>query len=277
MDDLIKSAVGSAIVVGAGSLIKLALNRYTLRSTRSDPRRPRWVITTILILGWVFNITSILIAFLVDLRLWWLIPVFSVWCLMITTYIWRHANRMHEVGIVGVDQEIRKGIDYNRALGLCTNTLGFLGIGARKLTKESEFEKAIRRCKETQTIRFLLCKPEHRQLEAAAARFGVERQEYRNRVMESLGTIARLREKYHNIEVRFYHEFQWFRLMFIDDSVCLVSYNLMGEGDGSQLPQLHLSTRQGQREVESFYHVFARYFDDLWSKSERWDFREFLK
>lgn len=183
---------------------------------------------------------------------------------------------MHEVGIIGVDQEIRKGIDYKRALGLCRNTLSFLGIGARKLTGESEFEKAIRRCKETEPVRFLLCRPEHKQLEDAEARFGVDRQEYRKRVIDSIRIIARLREKYPNIEVRFYQEFQWFRLMFIDRSICLVSYNLMGEGDGSQLPQLHLSTRQGEREVDSFYHVFARYFDDLWDRSECWDFCEFL-
>jgi len=50
----------------------------------------------------------------------------------------------------------------------------------------------------------------------------------------------------------------------------------MGEWDGSQLPQLHLATRQGEREVDSFYHVFARYFKDLWDNSEEWDFNKYL-
>lgn len=277
MDGWIQSIIGSTIVLIAARLILLARDKYSLSIARSDPRRPTYILNTILILGWVLNITFISIAFLVDLKFWWLIPIFSIWCLTVTIYVSRQRNRMHKLGIVGIDQEIRKGIDYKKALSLCRNTLNFLGIGARKLTTESEFENALRRCKDTEPIKFLLCKPEHRQLEDAAARFGVERQEYRKRVIDSIRTIARLKEKYPNIEVRFYQEFQWFRLMFIDDSICLFSYNLMGEGDGSQLPQLHLATKQGEREVHSFYHVFARYFNDLWEKSEDWDFHQFLQ
>lgn len=276
MDGWIQSIVGSAIVLIAAGLIVRAHDKYSLSIARSDPRRPRYILNAILILGWVFNITSIFITFLLYLKFWWLIPVFSIWCLTVTIYIWRQRNRMHKFGIVGIDQEIRKGIDYKKALSLCRNTLKFLGIGAGKLTREGEFENAIRRCKDTESIKFLLCKPEHRQLEEAAARFGVERQEYRKRVIDSLRRISRVKEKCPNIEVRFYQEFQWFRLMFIDDSICLFSYNLMGEWDGSQLPQLHLATRQGEREVDSFYHVFARYFKDLWDNSEEWDFNKYL-
>lgn len=276
MDDWIRSIVGSIGVAIVGRLIELARDKLSLRLARSDPRKPTHILNTILILGWVLNITFIFITFLVDLKFWWLIPIFSVWCLMVTIYVWRQRNKMHKFGIVGIDQEIKKGIDYKKALSLCSNTLKFLGIGAGKLTIESEFENAIRRCKDTESIRFLLCKPDHRQLEEAAARFGVERQEYRKRVIDSLRRISRLKEKYPNIEVRFYEEFQWFRLMFIDDSICLFSYNLMGEGDGSQLPQLHIATKQGGREVDSFYHVFARYFKDLWDKSEEWDFNKYL-
>ena len=276
MDGWIQSVVGSVIVLIAARLIEWARDKYSLSIARRDPRTPRYILTTILILGWVLNITFIFIAFSVDPKLWWLIPIFSVWCLMVTIYIWRQRNRMHKFGIVGIDQEIRKGIDYKKALSLCRNTLNFLGIGAGKLTREREFENAIRRCKDTEPIRFLLCKPEHRQLEDAAAKFGVDRKGYQKIVIDSIRKIARLKEKYPNIEVRFYKEFQWFRLMFIDDSICLFSYNLMGEGDGSQLPQLRLATRQGKREADSFYHVFARYFRDLWDKSEDWDFHKYL-
>ena len=277
MDGWIQSIIGSAIVLIVARLIVWARDKYSLSIARSDPRRPMYILNTILILGWVLNITLIFIAFLVDLKFWWLIPIFSIWCLMVTIYLWQQRNRMHKLGIVGIDQEIRKGIDYNKALSLCRNKLHFLGIGARKLTTEREFENAISRCKDTARIKFLLCKPDHKQLQDAAVRFGVDREEYKKRVIDSIRTIARLKEKYPNIEVRFYQEFQWFRLMFIDDSICLFSYNLMGQGDGSQLPQLHLATKQGEREVDSFYYVFARYFNDLWDKSEDWDFHQFLQ
>jgi len=276
MDDWIRSIVGSIGVAIVGRLIELARDRLSLRLTRSDPRKPTHILNTILILGWVLNITFIFITFLLDPKWWWLIPIFSVWCLMMTIYMWRKLKRMHELGIVGIDKEIRKGIDYKRALSLCRNTLDFLGIGASKLTKEEEFENAILRCKGTRPIRFLLCKPEDEQLEIAATKFGREKQAYQEHVINSIRIIASLKKKYPNIEVRFYQEFQWFRLMFIDDSICLFSYNLMGEGDGSQLPQLHLATRQGEREADNFYHVFARYFSDLWNKSEAWDFHKYL-
>jgi len=125
----------------------------------------------------------------------------------------------------------------------------FLGTGAAKLTREDEFENAIRRCRPEQPIRFLLCKPTYDFLIEAARRFGVDRDEYKTIVTNSLRKIAELKEKYKNIEVRFYSQFQVFRLMFIDDSICLVSYNVMGEGDGSQLPQLHILKHHPIREM----------------------------
>ena len=65
--------------------------------------------------------------------------------------------------------------------------------------------------------------------------------------------------------------------MFTDDSVCLLSYNITGEGDGSKLPQLYIVKHpQTQRVGNSLYYPFERYFDSLWEASVPWDFEEYL-
>lgn len=278
MNDILKSVIGSAIVLILFGIFTFIRDRYSLRIARSDPHRPSHILNALLITGWVCNIAFIFIVFLVNPAIWWWIPIFSVWCLAVAIYLWRQRTRLRGVGVVGADLEIRKGINYKRSLSLCHNTLRFLGIGAAKLTKEDEFEKAIRRCRPEQPIKFLLCEPTHDILIEAAKRFGKDRDEYKDIVTNSLRKIAQLKERYSNIEVRFYSTFQIFRLMFIDDSICLVSYNVMGQGDGSQLPQLHiLRAPQSQQDVNSFYYTLERYFDILWDLAKPWNFKDYLE
>ena len=192
-------------------------------------------------------------------------------------YLWQQRDAFRTVGIRGADKQINQGIDYKKSLRVCQNVLSFLGIGAAKLTSEAEFEKAIGRCRQERSIRLLLCKPTHDSLVEAARRFGRTDEAYQKKVKDSLRKIATLKERYPNIEVRFYSDFQIFRLMFIDDSLCLVSYNVMGEGDGSQLPQLHVfKPSQTERVENSFYYPLEIYFEQLWKSSETWNFKDYL-
>ena len=67
--------------------------------------------------------------------------------------------------------------------------------------------------------------------------------------------------------------------MFIDDHMCLASYNVFGEGDGSQLPQLLVGKpAREQRETSSFYYAFWHYYETLWRQAveSEWDFEEYL-
>ena len=178
------------------------------------------------------------------------------------------------VGILGIDPEIRAGIDYTQSLRLCRNSLSFLGTGARKLTQSGEFEAAIRRCtNDARPIRFLLSHPENPLLENSALQFGVDREDYRKKVRESLQVIMSFRnDKKMNIQVRLYpceseRDIPLFRLMFIDDDICLVSYNVYGKGDGSQLPQLVLFKARDENITTTFYFPFLQYFDRLWEVS----------
>lgn len=179
-------------------------------------------------------------------------------------------------GVRGADVSIKKGIDYERSLDLVREHIDFLGTGAAKLSTEPNFEAALARCNPDRPLRFLLSLPDTENLERAARRFGRDREDYQKLVFGSLRRLAELKERRAlNLQVRFYSTPPIVRLVFIDDSICLASPNVYGEGDGSQLPQLHLVHLRGKPSSRSFYHVFERYFNDLWTGSKTWDFKEY--
>jgi hypothetical protein len=208
-------------------------------------------------------------------------PIFSTVLLLIAFYAgWWQLQQFWEIGLIGADREISGGINYYRSLNMCKNSLSFLGVGARKLTSEPNFEDTIRRYnRPTRPIRFLLSKPDNKLLRKAAQNASEAPDEYENRVRESLRVIANLKNRRQwNIEVRFYEgSLPLFRLMFIDDWLCLASHYVFGEGDGADWPQLHIRRSATDRDVKSLYHPFQQYFDQLWQTGEVWDFAEFIQ
>jgi hypothetical protein len=277
VDNLLWSVIGSLIVLVLSGIFTWLRKRYAVWIASRDPRLPSLFLNGILLAWLVFAVVLFYLIISRHEPLLWLLPVFGVWSLVNTYFLWNKRESFRAVGIKGVDRQVRHGIDYNKSLSLCQNELSFLGIGAAKLTSAPEFEKAIGRCRQEKPIRFLLCKPTHELLMEAAIRFNRKDESYQKIVKDSLRIIATLKERYPNIEVRFYSDFQILRLMFIDDSLCLVSYNVMGEGDGSQLPQLHiLKPSQTERVENSFYYPLEIYFNQLWKSADVWDFKDYL-
>jgi hypothetical protein len=182
------------------------------------------------------------------------------------------------IGVRGGDVRIDQGLDYGHSLELCQNYIDFLGTGANKLTSQPTFGDVVARCRADRPLRFLLSSPDTINLEDAARRYGRDRDEYKRLVTESLRRLALLRDDRRvNLEVRFYDHPPVLRLMFIDDSMCLASPNVYGEGDGSQLPQLHLVRPPTQKASASLYYALEMYFNYLWDRhSKRWDFKEYL-
>ncbi|MEW6672994.1 MAG: hypothetical protein AB1427_14915 [Thermodesulfobacteriota bacterium] len=183
------------------------------------------------------------------------------------------------VGINHIDKRVSEGLSYNKALTKCRNRIRFLGLGASKLTSDPEFEQALLRCTHEGPIKFILLKPSDSLLVEAAKRAKKDHEEYTKIVRSSLRKLRDLKiNRMINLEVRFYNELPIFRLMFIDDSVCLVSYYVLGEGDGSQLPQIHFVRNPvGKRTIESFYYAFDNHFNRIWKYSEPWDFKKYLE
>jgi hypothetical protein len=192
----------------------------------------------------------------------------------------RELSSFWQIGIIGVDRTARQGIPYKTTLDMCTNSLDFLGIGAHKLTSERDaFLAAVKRCnRPARAVRFLLCNPDHPQLQQAERQAGAPARAYQERVTQSLRVLAHARtELAMNVEVRFYHEVPLFRLMLIDDALCIASHYVLGEGDGSQLPQLYVRrSLLGRRDNGFLYYPLKLYFDQLWSESTSWDYKEHL-
>jgi hypothetical protein len=56
-----------------------------------------------------------------------------------------------------------------------------------------------------------------------------------------------------------------------------MSYYVLGKGDGSNLPQLHIVKTASARGVESLYYGFSTYFGKTWDDSQEWNFRDFIE
>lgn len=286
------NSLGVSIVANALFLAGLALLRWVQRFLeKKHPRRGPVLYYGAWGLWFVLNSVAL---YLVETRP--LPAAVLVWTLLPTSVIlfwvsWCTTSQFWSVGLRSADRRIDRGIDYRTSLSLVHNELSFLGTGASKLTAlTSEFEAALHRCRGDRQIRFLLMKPTDENLTEAARRAKKDKDAYKKQVLESLRRIASVRESgVPNVEVRFYPESQqeWggiasvFRLMFIDKSLCLMSYNVFGISDGgqpgSQLPQLHLVSFGAEKPAtRCFYWAMESFYDRLWEKAEEWDFKEFL-
>ncbi|HJR07725.1 MAG TPA: hypothetical protein VJ842_10725 [Pyrinomonadaceae bacterium] len=233
----------------------------------------------------VFPFLALLMWVALNISFYIYIPKYALTLIIITSlllayYVWRELTQFWAGGILRYEKSITQGLGFDSSLELCTNHLDFLGIGASKLTASSEFERAIRRCNDPErAVRFLLSKPSNPLLDEAAERFGVNPNDYKAKVENSLRKISQLKLNNHlNIEVRFYpnanvSDTPLFRLMFINNSICLVSYYVLGEDDGSNAPQLVLKHFEDQRATESYFYPFRLYFDNLWKNAQPWDFK----
>jgi len=260
------------------------LRRHFLAAlSRRDPRLPAATFYGFALLWVLTNLASTIMTHALGLP-WYLAPaILVVTSLPLYLVVNHDLASFWRIGLGGADRQIRKGIDYNKALRLCRSQLAFLGIGASKLTREEEFERAMLRCRADVPIRLLLSRPTHESLAWAAKHAGKDRDEYKRIVTGSLRRIALLRKNRGvNVEVRFFPDppnyTPIFRLMFIDQQLCLCSYNVFGEDDGSRQPQLHVIGGSGiRRDVESFYYPFYLYFQWLWQLSDPWDFSSYLE
>jgi hypothetical protein len=266
----ITAAVLANVIYG---LLVLTLRYTRTKIGRFHPFARHFALAAICIAAMVANIVLYRVA-----GRWF--PLSSTILLLIAFYaLWSALTEFWGIGLIGADRHIGEGLNYTRSLQMCRNSLSFMGVGARKLTEcTKEFEQAMQRCnRPNRPIRFLLCRLDSEILVKAARGANKDPGAYVDLVKESLRVIANLRRaRQWNIEVRFYESLPLFRLMFIDDWLCLASHYVFGEGDGSEWPQLHIRRSQIERDVDSLYHPFQQHFDQLWEKSQIWNFEDYL-
>lgn len=272
MPSAIHEILWRIIANAAFALLAFLYKRLAQALIRKDPRWRR-ALLMLLTACWL----TLNLAYQVT-QLGGYVYFFLISSVILTLVVGGELNRFWAIGLLGADNTAAGGLDYLTSLSLCRKSLDFLGVGASKLTRlSSAFEATVQRChNELRPIRFLLCDPENQKLETFAHQAGDPEGEYRRRVKESLRIIADLHNrKRMNIEVRLYggETMPLFRLMFIDDALCLLSHYRFGAGDGSDLPQIHVhKTSGGLPEAAAFYHALKLYFERLWEQSTPWDF-----
>jgi hypothetical protein len=270
--DILKGVAGNALF--AGLIVLLNFGHSRMASGNPRYRRIRLAIAS---LSWV--VSNLIYGYYCYDRYHYK-GFLIVSTLILGWILYKELKQFWGIGLVGADSEVKVGIDYAKALKLCTNSLDFLGIGASKLTERNpEFESAINRCdRPDKPIRFLLSSPENKRLQSIARSAGRGPTDYQEKVRDSLRVIAGLKSKRQkNIVVKFYKEIPTFRLMFINDDVCLASHFVLGKGDGSQLPQLHIVRTSESQDVDSLFYGFKAYFERIWGDSEDWDFEKYLE
>lgn len=185
--------------------------------------------------------------------------------------VWWILRDLSRVGITNAFQTTAQGISATESLKQVKHDLAFLGIGAKKLTDTPEFESMIRRCKAAGGgLKFLLSGPDNPALEIMAKRNGRNDLTYRSRVKESIREIVtRAEASGVDFEIRLYELDQeialpHFRLMFIDQRLCIFSQLLWSANEGLDNPQLILRPNADSAE-SSLYQGYRKYFDDLWN------------
>jgi hypothetical protein len=177
-----------------------------------------------------------------------------------------------DLGIGSAYSSTEKGVGFRDSLDLARNSLDFLGIGGHKLTENIEaFEAAMKRCAVGgKSVRLLLSDPKNPLLAKLALRNDKKLNAYARNVTDSLRKIAKVKfDSDLNIEVRFYphqtgKDFQNFRLMFIDGSICLWSWTVWGAAMGRDNPQIILHNKTRDAQSRAAYHAFQDYFNRLW-------------
>jgi uncharacterized protein DUF5919 len=261
--NLIAAFVYSLLYWAAAKLFK---NNLRFRKYRLLVFGCAWLILNIIFFKY-FQRAAVLFLILTSLAQGW--------------FVFKELDQFWTIGLAGADKQTKTGIGYEQSLKLCTTSLQFLGIGAGKLLNyKSEFEQAIDRCNRPGSpIRFLLCQPDSKELKNIAKSANKDELSYQRIVLETVRELARLKhERAKNIEVRFYKEFPSFRLMFINNELCLASHYMLGKGgDGSDAPQMHLVKESSSRDIESLFYGFQEYFERIWDSSTEWDWTGYLE
>jgi hypothetical protein len=177
---------------------------------------------------------------------------------------------LSNVGIMNAFETTEQGVSAEASLKEVQRELTFLGIGASKLTATAEFDKMLARCRAANgKLRFLLSHPENTALEGLATQNRRHSFSYRSRVKESIREIfTRATAAGVDFEVRLYNLNQkialpHFRLVFIDDRLCIFSQVYWSDKEGLDNPQLILR-RDKNKAGSSLYQGYRDYFEDLW-------------
>jgi len=265
-DPILQNLVASLIwwIIGYLFIIaKIGYGSFRLRHITNP--LIRWSITSLL------ATTPLVVSFFVYSQISIYLFIISIFVLIVFGYV--TLMPFAKAGIYSAADKTSEGIGFSKSLTLVHTKFDFLGIGADKLTRDPEFEKALLRVSQGGTpIRLLLSPPENPLLKQAASRAGLDPKLYQERVKESLKRLADFRlKKGFNIEVRFYpaatdRDYQQFRLMLINSRICILSHTVWDRNDGSDNPQIIIVSKERKR-ARQIYSAFNDYFDRIWNDS----------
>lgn len=173
----------------------------------------------------------------------------------------------YAAGILKVDFGAKTGITFKQSLNYCRQSFRFLGVGASKLTEdEEEFSSMVSRCiQHGEPPQLVLCDPSSPVIKKLEGIAQTTRSKFASKVRKSYTAILNIEQEIaHRLDVRQYHandygELPFFRLLFIDNELCLASGGLYGNQDhGVSIPQILITKRKNP----GLYTALERYYQD---------------
>ena len=168
MNDIYINVLSEFIAAALLALLAWLRAKFIFQLARANPRLPALTFTVLAVLLAGVSVIAVMVA---PSKVWASAIIVMTWLVFIY-FSWRELRQFWDVGVKGADVRIDRGIDYKKALELCHNYLDFLGVGASKLTRLDEFDKAVLRCRPDKPIRLLLLSPSDDSLSRAARRAG---------------------------------------------------------------------------------------------------------
>lgn len=196
--------------------------------------------------------------------------VFGLSALGLSHFILADLSRL---GIINAFQSTQNGIGSESSLKIVQLKFDFLGVGAKKLSDSNEFRVAMSKAKASnRRIRLLLSSPDNKALHDLAIRNGKDKFAYSSRVRDSIRHLLHLNSTSDGgvLDIKLYDltsdfAMPHFRLMFIDDRLCVFSHVIWNDQEGGDNPQLLIRNKPIKRMPEaSFYNAYYKYFEDLW-------------
>lgn len=200
----------------------------------------------------------------------WTIITFAISSIVL---VWFALRGVSGLGIINAFRTTTEGISAEKSLKLVKSRIMFLGIGAHKLTRSSELKKAFERCKRSSgSVRFLLSDPDNEGLKRLSGQNQKSGEAYSLRVRESITEIIHQAELTGvQCEIRLYQidnekALSRFRMMFIDDRLCIFSHVVWNDKEGLDNSQLIL-LKSAENVESGLYSAYLAFYEDLWSAS----------
>lgn len=153
-------------------------------------------------------------------------------------------------------------------LSECKTGFYFMGIAANKWVKRAQnFDEVMKRIFSSNgEVKFLLLDPDSIEAEKLSLESGREADFIKNKIIDNIECLVRLKKLGLNVEVKTYSHKPIFRIAIVDDSRKIYVGSYKPNCEGEDIPQIVMEKEGAASELESnLMQQFIDYFEVEWN------------